>query len=140
MKGLTIECNTPKIDLRLVRFAFRVVRERVWNPNRRVRLFIHTTELCDYYGCAYVGGGRCTVRINPNHRGVKLRRYARFDNMPEFITYGLEESIVFICAHEFGHSFGIGGGKENEIRCELLAAKAVRLWRDRQYESPACLI
>lgn len=85
------------------------------------------------------GHGRITIRLGdelPPHE----HRYARFKDMPSFTIWNKIESMVYIAAHEFGHIMGWPGGKDGEISCCKFGYAAVQAYRERQYESPACII
>jgi len=138
-----IVVNSAKIPPHLIRFAFDQMqaRARQLGLNPYVRVTIHKTTLSDWYGCAHLGGGRVRLRFNRSlMRGRSNHRYPRFKDMPEFVTYGFDEFVIFAAGHEFGHSLGWGGGRDGEISCERFAARCVEAWRESQHESPACLI
>jgi hypothetical protein len=83
--------------------------------------------------------GKVLLRMNPKlSNGVE--QYPKFKEMPTMYLTGYEERMIHLAAHELRHLLGADGTRDGEVACERFGFAAVVAWREREYESPACLI
>lgn len=128
-----------------VRFAYEFAQRRAQSLGKsiakaQVRVLPYRLDsVRGYRGRAGMSSKRVLLRFSQNLPG-HLHTYARYKNMPTFWLGGGDESVVYVAAHEFGHLIGWPGDKAGEAACCRFGYSAVQAWRDRELESPACLI
>ncbi len=105
----------------------------------KVKVTSMTTDGRGYCGRAWIKSRKVLLRFAPK-LPPHVHRYAKFNEMPCFELSGGIESMIYVAAHEFKHLQGVKGDKVGEKICCKFGYAAVEAWRNRQYESPACLI
>lgn len=95
--------------------------------------------------CGRTFHARVLIRVNSaTVRESYLEKYPRYkhrEDCPSLqINSGIER-LIHLIAHELGHAIiGFKGDMCGEYQCERFAARTVQAWRERECESPACLI
>jgi hypothetical protein len=128
----------------LVNFAFDTVHKD-WPITTAYRLKIKVTNTVNSWGgYAYVNGTSCDsegfhvcVRIGAPSRFKVPRRISydhKWKDMPEMFLNDWRECVVYIAAHEFGHTAGRSGRKNGEIGTEFAGQDAVDLYRKQRAE------
>jgi hypothetical protein len=128
----------------LVNFAFDTVH-KVWPITTVSTLKIKVTNTRrGWGGYAYIHGmGRDSegfhvcVRVGSPEYFMTPKRISydhKWRDMPEMYLNDWRECVVYIAAHEFGHTAGRGGRKNGEIGTEFAGQDAVDLYRKQRGE------
>lgn len=111
------------------------VTVRVTNTSSRWRGRAYTNGAGRFHD-----GAQVIVRIGSPERFATPQRISydfKWNDMPEFFLNSYRECMVYIAAHEFGHTAGKGGRKGGEFYCELAGHDAVIHYRKNQAEIDA---
>lgn len=133
-----------KHDLSPAVFAFDYAKSRAKKLGLRWRVRVKV-GVCKYRGWwrGHASGrrGLGEIWIAMNHQIDPMEHVDnRFSNQPRHYLWGVPDTMCYLMAHECGHIIGYDGDKAGEMACNNFGLECVKAWRDREHQSPACLI
>ena len=118
-EGVTSECIFNYADL-----AWDYVTQRKEMEPHGVRM--HVRAFPFWEGTAKPRWDKCEVRVGKLFHEPLSSTCKRFENMPTNTYKNWKEMLFALMVHELWHLFSLApSGREQELECELLEAKAI---------------
>lgn len=129
-------------------FAYEVAKQHAkhnglqWKVKVTIR---HSARTGNWYGHAYGGNrrtrGRGQVVLCMNGTiAPQVHHDHRYKDQPGYYLYGAQEVLCFLAGHEFSHILGYDGTKVGEMAANKFGFECVLKFREREYQTPECLI